>query len=142
MNIYQQILTALDAEEKIMLATVVSTSGSTPASPLSKMVIVENGSKSAGTIGGGSMESEVVTEAKHLFPQGRAKILSFHLQDNELIQGLNCGGNLDVLIEPINRTHYPLFQQVNALHGKRQDCFIGTFLSVDGAVKDKQVFVT
>jgi xanthine dehydrogenase accessory factor len=141
-NIYQQILTALDAEEKIMLATVISVSGSTPASPLSKMVIMENGSKSVGTIGGGSMESKVVTEAKYLFPLSKAKILTFHLQDNELIQGLNCGGDLDVLIEPINRTHYPLFQQVNSLYGNGQDSLLGTSIVADGAVKDKQVFVT
>lgn len=142
MNIYQQIFTALDAEEKIMLVTVVSTSGSTPSSLLSKMLIMENGATSIGTIGGGFIESEVVTEAKRLLPLGKAKILRFHLQDNELNQGLNCGGNLDVLIEPINRAHYPLFQQVNSLYRNGQDSILGTSLVADGAVKDKQVFIS
>jgi xanthine dehydrogenase accessory factor len=141
-NIYHEILSAFETEERVMLATVISTSGSTPASTLSKILMKKDGSIYAGTIGGGFMESEVVTEAKRLLPLGKAKILTFHLQENELMQGLNCGGNLDVLIEPMNRTYCSLFQQVNALQGNGQDCFIGTFLSDDGAVKDKQVFVT
>jgi xanthine dehydrogenase accessory factor len=141
-NIYQEILAALGTEETVMLATVISTSGSTPTSTLSKMLIIENGATSLGTIGGGAVENNVIAEAQRLLPLGIANILTFQLKDHELVQGLNCGGDLDVLIEPINRTHHPLFQQINALNGNRQDCFIGTFLSSDGTVKDKQVFVT
>jgi xanthine dehydrogenase accessory factor len=139
-NIFSEIISALQTEEKVMLATVIATSGSTPASSLSKMLVKRSGSVSVGTVGGGSMEHEVAEEAKRLFPLGIAKILTFHLKEDELMQGLICGGNLDVLIEPIGREQLPLFQQVNTLNEKGQDCFWGTIIQTDGTVKERRVF--
>jgi xanthine dehydrogenase accessory factor len=141
-NIYSEILSALETEERVMLATIISTSGSTPASSLSKMLVKSNGTICVGTIGGGYMESNVLTEAKSLLPLGIAKTLTFHLKEDEFIQGLICGGNLDVLIEPIIREQLPLFQQANALCEDGQDCFFATFVQTDGTVKDKRIFVT
>ena len=142
MNTYSDILSALETEERVMLATIISTSGSTPASSLAKMLVKNNGTKFIGTIGGGWMENEVQTEAKRLLPLGKAKILTFHLKEDELIQGLICGGNLDVLIEPVIREHLPLFQQAVTLCENGQDCFFATFVQTDGTMKDKRIFVT
>jgi xanthine dehydrogenase accessory factor len=141
-NIYSEILSALEAEEIVMLATIISTSGSTPASSLSKMLVKNNGTKFVGTIGGGFMENEVQAEAKRLLPVGRTKILTYHLKEDEFIQGLICGGTLDVLIEPIIREQLPLFQEVIDLFQNGQDCFFATFVQPDGVVKNKLLFVT
>ena len=75
-------------------------------------------------------------------PLGKAKILTFHLKEDEIIQGLICGGNLDVLVEPIIREQLPLFQQANTLCENGQDCFFATYVQTDGTVKDKRIFVT
>ena len=142
MNIYSEILSALETEEKVMLATIISTSGSTPASSLSKMLVKNNGTKFVGTVGGGSMEHEVLTESQRLLPIGKAIIRTFHLKEDELIQGLICGGSLDVLVEPIIREQLPLFQQVHALNENGQDFLLGTFVQSDGTVNDKRIFIT
>jgi xanthine dehydrogenase accessory factor len=138
-NIYSEILSTLETEETAMLVTIISTSGSTPASSLSKMLIKNGGTNCIGTIGGGRMESDALKEAIQLFPLGKAKILTFHLKEDELIQGLICGGNLDVLIEPVFRGQRPLFQKASALSENGQDCFLATFIQTDGAVKDKKI---
>ena len=142
MNIYSEILSALETEEIVMLATIISTSGSTPASALSKMLVKNNGIKSVGSIGGGCMEGDVFTEAKRLFPLGKANILTFYLKEDEFIQGLICGGNLDVLIEPITREQIPLFQQIISFGENGQDCLVATLVQTDGAIKDKRAFAT
>ena len=105
MDIYTEILSALETEESIMLATVISTSGSTPASALSKMIVKRGGVLTVGTVGGGCMEGDVVLHANRLYGSGKAEILSFQLNDEDVESGLICGGNLDVLLEPISREH-------------------------------------
>ncbi len=142
MNIYSEILSALEIEESVMLATIISTTGSTPASALSKMLVKNNGTKSVGSIGGGCMEGDVLTEAKRLFPLGKANILTFRLKEDEFIQGLICGGNLDVLIEPITRKRILLLQQINSLCESGRDCYIASFVLTDGTIKDKTTFAT
>ena len=64
MNIYSDIISALENEEIMMLATIISTFGSTPASSLSKMLVMNKGTKFVGTIGGGLVESEGTNRGK------------------------------------------------------------------------------
>jgi xanthine dehydrogenase accessory factor len=141
-NIYSEIIAALEKDELVMLATVISASGSTPATSLSKMLVKNDGSTPIGTVGGGSMEHEVKAEALRAFSLGRAKILTYHLQDDEVVQGLICGGNLEVLLEPITHGQLSLFQQVNALIEGGQEFLIATLIHTDGTVKEKKIFRT
>ena len=101
MDILQEILSALHSEEHVMLATIISTNGSTPASALSKMLVKNGGKSWLGTVGGGCLEGDVLQEAIRLYNSGVAKILTFQLNETNIEQGLICGGSLDVLIEPL-----------------------------------------
>jgi xanthine/CO dehydrogenase XdhC/CoxF family maturation factor len=58
MDIYEEILKALEVEPRVMLATIISTSGSTPAATFSKMLVKQGGIVSVGTVGGGCMEGK------------------------------------------------------------------------------------
>jgi len=95
---------SLQDEEQIMLATIISTTGSTPAAELSKMVIRNQGLTSIGTIGGGCLEAEVLTSARSLLGTKKTKISTFHLSEDNAESGLICGGSLDVLIESLDRS--------------------------------------
>jgi xanthine dehydrogenase accessory factor len=140
LNIFADILALLEAEKKAVLATVIATSGSTPTASLSKMLIIHADTKNIGTVGGGSMEYEVAQEAKRLIPTGKAKILTFHLQDDQLLQGLICGGTLEVLLEPINKNQIPLYQHMRTMQENGKECFLWTFIQTDGTVKEKKAF--
>lgn len=137
MDIIQEILSALQTEDQIMLATIIATSGSTPAAALSKMIVKKNGS--VGTVGGGCMEGDVLEAAQRMFTEERARILTFHLNEDDMVQGLICGGSLDVLIEPVTRGAVPLFEKLKALQDEGEDCILATALSTSGRIELKQV---
>ncbi len=137
MAIYSELLTALETEEHVMLATVISTSGSTPASALSKMLIKRGGLVSVGTIGGGCMEGDVIMHAHRLFDAGIAEIHTFELNDDDVESGLICGGNLEVLIEPISRKQIPLIKELQNIRDIGEDCVLLTQISPDGHILTK-----
>jgi Xanthine and CO dehydrogenases maturation factor, XdhC/CoxF family len=137
MDILQEIISALQSQERVMLATIISTTGSTPASALSKMLVKDNGKSWLGTVGGGCLEGDVLQEAIQMYSSGTAKILTFHLNETNIDQGLICGGSLDVLIEPLTKRDISVMQEVRALRNEGNDCVIATFLSPEGAVEEK-----
>lgn len=139
MDINQEILKALQDEESIMLATIVSTSGSTPAAALSKMLIKEGGAVSVGTVGGGCMEGDVLHAARRLYRLKKADVLTFQLDETNLDQGLICGGNVEILIESIDRTQAILFGSLKDLQDAGEDVVLATYLPNDGIVKWKFV---
>ena len=136
-DIYSEILSALETEDHVMLATIISTSGSTPASALSKMLVTQNGSVSLGTVGGGCMEGDVLLHANRLYHSGRAEVLTFALNEDDLEHGLICGGTLDVLIEPVTKARRPLLERLKSLRDDGRDCIIATIVTTGGAVAEK-----
>ncbi len=111
-NIFQNIIDYLSEYESGILATIVWTSGSTPAPAQSKMLLGIEGNRIAGTIGGGCVEDAVMRRAAAIQDKNIAVILDFELNDDDAETGLICGGILKVLIEPINISHKPLFQKL------------------------------
>jgi xanthine dehydrogenase accessory factor len=139
MDIYQELLNSLDTEEQVMLATIVSTKGSTPSATLSKMIIKDRGKTSIGTIGGGCVEADVLARAQQKLKTETTEILCFELREDEYIQGLICGGTINVLLEPISRNLIPLFRELKSIRDNGNDSVIGTHLSSDGRVMHKTI---
>lgn len=137
MDILKEIVSALETEERVMLATIISTNGSTPASALSKM-LVENGGKNwLGTVGGGCVEGDVLQEAIRLYNSDIATILTFELNETNLDQGLICGGKLDVLIEPLFKKDIALFKELKVIRDEGDDCILATLTWQNGCVAGK-----
>lgn len=139
MDIYEEILKSLETEDRVMLATIISTQGSTPASALSKMLVRQGGIVSIGTVGGGCMEGDVLLHAHRLYDTGKAEILTFHLNEDDVEQGLICGGSLDVLIEPLTREVLPLFRELKSFRDEGEDSVMITMLTSAGIVKHKSL---
>ncbi|HUL44224.1 MAG TPA: XdhC family protein [Bacteroidota bacterium] len=137
MEIYDEILKSLDEEPHVMLATIIATTGSTPASAHSKMLVKRGGIISVGTVGGGCMEGDVITQAHRLYEESKAGILRFQLNEDDVEHGLICGGNVDVLLEPISRTMLPLFRELRERMDEGLDSLLCTILGNDNSVKGK-----
>lgn len=82
----------------LALATLVQCRGSTPQKPGAKLLICEEGPV-AGTLGGGCLEAEVVSNARAALRDGVARTLAFDLSEG--VGSLVCGGNVLVFVEPL-----------------------------------------
>jgi xanthine dehydrogenase accessory factor len=140
MDILSETLSALEREPRVLLATIIATDGSTPASALSKMLVTRGGASSVGTVGGGCMEGDVILHANRIFDSGRAEIVTFRLNEDHVEEGLICGGTLEVLIEPITRDDLPLLQQIKHSRDDGKDSVLARVLSPDGDVRCKKLF--
>jgi len=133
MDIFEEIERLLKDEEQIMLATILSTTGSTPAAELSKMIIRNRGLTSVGTVGGGCLEAEVLTSARSLYGTRKAKISTFHLDEDNADSGLICGGSLDVLIEPIDQSSLSMLESLLSSRARGEDGALVTVLEKERA---------
>jgi xanthine dehydrogenase accessory factor len=81
--------------------TVVRARGSTPQRTGAKMLVYADG-RTVGTIGGGCYENEAFWKAREAITSGRSALLHFELNDDFAQEnGLVCGGQMDVHIDPL-----------------------------------------
>lgn len=101
MDVYEELVRLRRSGQKCALATIIQARGSIPSFPSAKMLIRPDGT-TLGTIGGGCMEAEVWNAAREVLETESPRHLSFQLnQDAAYENGLICGGQLEVYIEPI-----------------------------------------
>ena len=92
---------ALARGEAVTLVTVVRAQGSTPQRVGARMLVFEDG-RTLGTIGGGCYEQDAFGKARLALQTGRHILAHYDLNDDFAEeQGLICGGQMDVFIEPI-----------------------------------------
>ena len=98
-DLYQLIGESNALGERVVVATVAGTRGSTPQRRGAKMVFLENG-KTAGTVGGGCVEAEVWAEAREAMHKGQPGLHHFALTADEASEeGMVCGGTMDIFID-------------------------------------------
>ena len=92
----------IKANQKVVLATVIQTWGSSPRPTGSRMIINENGDFS-GSVSGGCVESAVVAESLNLIKEKKSfKKIEFKVSDkNAWDVGLACGGTVEIFLEKI-----------------------------------------
>jgi len=101
MDLYSEIVRLRKAGQKCAVATIVQVNGSIPSYESAKMLIREDGSI-MGTIGGGCVEADVWTAAREVIDTEKPRHLTFSLgQDAAYDNGLICGGQLDIFVEPV-----------------------------------------
>jgi xanthine/CO dehydrogenase XdhC/CoxF family maturation factor len=85
----------------VALATVVETWGSAPRPVGSNLVIDEDGNF-LGSVSGGCVEGDVITEAQEVIETGTPKTLEFGVADETAWRaGLSCGGTIRVYVEKV-----------------------------------------
>ena len=93
----------VNANQKVVLATVIQTWVSSPRPTGSRMIINEKGDFS-GSVSGGCVESAVVRESMDLIQNNKEfKKIEFKVSDESAWEiGLACGGEIAVYLEKIN----------------------------------------
>ena len=146
MNDVDDILTPtslwLKQKRKIALATVISTWGSSPRPVGGQMAIDENG-EIIGSVSGGCIEGAVISEGINSIKDGKSRIKDYGISNDMAWEvGLACGGELKVLIQPLNLEDEIVYYIVNSIKKRevvkiRIDCSNGNRV-VDNTI-DNQI---
>ena len=88
-----------EAGEQVVVATVIASRRSAPRPIGSSLAISESG-KLCGSVSGGCVEGDVYEQAREVLADGKPKLLSYGISDDEAWSvGLPCGGEIDVFVE-------------------------------------------
>jgi xanthine dehydrogenase accessory factor len=98
-DLFRLISDANERGERVVVATVARTRGSTPQQRGAKMLFFQNG-EVKGTVGGGCIEAEVWAEAREAMRSGNAGLHHFSLTAEEASEeGMVCGGTMDIFLD-------------------------------------------
>lgn len=110
----------------VALATVVETWGSAPR-PVGSHLIVDGDGNFLGSVSGGCVEGDVITEALDVIARGRRTMLDFGVADETAWRvGLSCGGRIRVYVESVDENLANLLAAFNAERGARRSCALVT----------------
>ncbi len=111
----EQALEWAQAGRSVALATVVRTWGSAPR-PVGAQLVVDGDLSFQGSVSGGCVESAVLFEASDAMQDGTCRMLSFGVSDETAFEvGLACGGEMEVMVEPVGKGQGPSVEELRAL---------------------------
>lgn len=98
MNIYEEGIRIFKDKKSFVLASIISSTGSTPRSKGTQMIIREDGSIFA-TVGGGKMEASCIEKGVTSIKNKETFIYEFRLDSKDAYKSeAICGGNGEILI--------------------------------------------
>ncbi len=146
MNDVDDILTPtsiwLKQKRRIALATVISTWGSSPRPVGGQMAIDKNG-EIIGSVSGGCIEGAVISEGIDSINDGKSRIKDYGISNDMAWEvGLACGGELKVLIQPLELEDKIIYSIVDNIMKRqvvklRVDCSTG-YRKIDDTI-DNQI---
>ena len=99
----EQIRSWLDQGQRVLLATVVKTWGSSPRQAGSNMAVSQD-QKISGSVSGGCVEGAVVDAALEVLASGKPRLLHFGVTDDRAWEvGLACGGEIEVFVREVDK---------------------------------------
>ncbi len=102
------------AGDRVAIATVVETWGSSPRPLGSKMAVSASG-RMAGSVSNGCIEGAVFEEAQKVLKAGAGRLVPFGVADDVAFEvGLACGGHIEVMIQPVSPEHLRLLDLIEA----------------------------
>ncbi|GJE77343.1 MULTISPECIES: XdhC family protein [Methylorubrum] len=86
----------------VALATVIETWGSAPR-PVGSHLLIDADGLFLGSVSGGCVEGDVITEALDVIGDGRPRTLEFGVADETAWRvGLSCGGRIRIFVERVD----------------------------------------
>lgn len=128
------ICPALEQGENLVLATVISKSGSAPCLAGSKMLVHGDGSF-IGTIGGGALEAQGLQRAAQVLKTGISQHFSVDLSGRDAASmHMICGGRVEVLLEMITTdpATVGVFAGLREALAREERCFLVSGLGPEG----------
>jgi xanthine/CO dehydrogenase XdhC/CoxF family maturation factor len=100
-DILGQLSAWRDSGERVAVATVVATWGSSPRPVGSQMAMTESG-RIVGSVSGGCVESAVMAAAMRTLADKKPQLLDYGISSERAWEvGLACGGQLQVFVEEV-----------------------------------------
>lgn len=91
----------IEAGRIVAVATVIETWGSAPRPAGSQLVIDADGNFH-GSVSGGCVETDVISEAFDVIASGEARMLAYGVDDETAWRvGLSCGGSIRIYLDRI-----------------------------------------
>lgn len=85
----------------VAIATVIETWGSAPR-PVGSHLVIDSDGRFLGSVSGGCVEADVMTEALDVIATGKPQMLEFGVADETAWKaGLSCGGRIKIYVERI-----------------------------------------
>jgi xanthine dehydrogenase accessory factor len=133
MGIYERLAELEKIGKSVVIATIIQSRGSVPRRVGSKMLVFPDGSIED-TIGGGEMEERVKKEALAALQEGKPRSMHYSFTDPERGDPGICGGEIDVLVEPIRPN--PTLVVIGAGHVGKQVASLASWMGMRVVVVD------
>ena len=115
----------IESGRGVAIATVVETWGSAPR-PVGSHLVIDSEGDFLGSVSGGCVEGEVVTQALEMIATGRSQMLEFGVADETAFRvGLSCGGRIRIDVRPLDPG---ILEALNVERAARRPCAIVTSL--------------
>ncbi|MPZ71708.1 MAG: XshC-Cox1 family protein [Nitriliruptorales bacterium] len=117
------------AGHSFSLATVVDVYQSAPRRPGAAMGVDADGTV-AGSVSGGCVEGAVYEVAQEAMGSGEPQRVRYGISDDDAFAvGLTCGGEIDLLVEPVTPDRLPFFGDVVASIAAEEPVAVATVVS-------------
>jgi len=130
-----------DAPSKVALAALTRTRGSTFRRPGTRMLVFGDG-QVVRELSGGCPQRDIVARAKEVIASATPRLVRYNAQSGlDVLMEKGCGGELEVLIEPLTTTHDTDFiDTLWTFFVKRQPVHVATLFAIDEeAVKPQRL---
>lgn len=127
-QIAKELLAWRASGERVAIATVVRVTGSAPRPP-GATLLAAPGARIAGSVSNGCVEADVYESALAVLESGAARVIRYGISDElAFTVGLSCGGQIDVLVEPVTVLH----EQVAAAVHAGRSAVLASVIAPDG----------
>src|SRR3979409_840385 len=115
-DVMTEVKAWLEQGDPVAVATVISTWGSAPRPAGSRMAISQSG-KIAGSGSGGCLAGDGFEEGQGILKGKPVSLFHYGVSDDlAWTVGLSCGGEIDVLVEPLAQVHRDLMTALETEH--------------------------
>lgn len=111
----------LEAGKQCWLCTIISTFGSSPR-PIGSLLACNEDGQYCGSLSGGCVEDDLREDiANGNLAKDKLERISYGVAVEDVLKlGLPCGGQLEVVIEPLNKAHAPIYKALAQSVANRQ----------------------
>ena len=127
-KIFEEAKDWIDAKQKVVLATVIQTWGSSPR-PIGSSMVINSNNEIIGSVSGGCVESFVFSKALDVLKNNKHLVLEFGVTNSQAWEvGLTCGGKLKVLIEKFTREDLSTIKKINSIYENNKKVILASDL--------------
>lgn len=112
LNLTKEVISAIEKGERVVLCTILASSGSSPRGAGTRMAVFADG-RTVGTVGGGKVELLAAQEAMEVLKTGNTHIRAFCLAPDQVASiGMICGGNVTIYYQLLTQAELPILLQM------------------------------